>query len=178
MNDEGMSGGSGETGQGRPGPADLLRGLMRRAPQLVTVVTAVGDDGPRGITVSSFTSVSLDPALVLISIGTASRSRSAIRSGRFRVHLLAEDQAAVSNHFAQPGRTSAEQFGDACRSALRSGAPPLLPGCVGWLECAVTAEHEEADHTLFIGRVLGGGIDRPAVAPLVYQDRGYHRLTR
>lgn len=167
-----------ETGQGAAAPADRLRGLMRRAPQLVTVVTALGADGPRGITVSSFTSVSLDPALVLVSIGAASPAHAAIRSGRFRVHLLAEDQGDLSNHFARPGQTSAEQFAAPCRAALRPGAPPLLAGCVGWLECAVTAEYREADHTLFIGRVVAGDLERPEAAPLIYHDRGYHRIER
>lgn len=157
-------------------PPDLIRDLMRRAPQLVTVVTAFGDDGPRGITVSSFTSVSLEPALVLISITTASPSHAAIRSGAFRVHLLADDQADMSNHFARPGQTSEEQFAGAFRTAIRPGAPPLLPDCVGWLECAVAAEHREGDHTLFIGRVVAGELERPHAAPLIYFDRSYRRL--
>ena len=70
--------------------ASAIRELMRRAPQLVTVVTARGPEGPRGITVSSFIPVSLAPPLVLISIMNSAWTHSAIAGGRFRVHLLAK----------------------------------------------------------------------------------------
>ena len=75
--------------------ASGLRALMRQAPQLVTVVTAVGDEGPRGITVSSMTSVSMAPPLLLVSIARTAAAHAAIAAGRFRVHLLGEDQACL-----------------------------------------------------------------------------------
>ena len=72
-----------------------LKDVMRTFPQGVTVVTAEGDGGPRGVTVSSFTSVSVAPPLVLICILKESRSHDAIKKGKFVVNVLAEGQSAV-----------------------------------------------------------------------------------
>ncbi len=160
-----------------PDAGELLRDFMRRAPQLVTVVTARGADGPRGITVSSFVSVSLEPPLVLVSIAVEARAHEAIAAGRFRVHLMGEDQRDVSNHFARPGLGSAEQFAGAhAEGSSPEGAPPRLDGCIGWLDCEVASAHREGDHTLFIGRIVDAAVERPDAAPLVYQNRGYRRL--
>ena len=157
-------------------PASAIRALMRRAPQLVTVVTAGGPEGPRGITVSSFIPVSLDPPLVLVSIMNSARAHSAIAAGAFRVHLLASDQTDVSGHFATPGLDSEAQFGGQFAEAVEAPGteePPRIPGCIGWLECATAGSYAEGDHTLFIGRVTEGRVERPDAAPLLYYDRGY-----
>ena len=151
---------------------------MRRAPQLVTVVTASGGEGPRGITVSAFFPVSLEPPLVVVSIGNEARAHRAIASGRFRVHLLAADQAGVSGHFAKPGLSSEEQFAGAFRkgvAAAGAGAPPRIPGCIGWLECRTASAYGEGDHTLFVGRVVEAGVERGEAPPLLYHDRGYRQ---
>ena len=161
------------------GAADAIRALMRRAPQLVTVVTASGPEGPRGITVSSFIPVSLDPPLVLVSIMNAARAHTAIAAGAFRVHLLASDQAGVSAHFAKPGLDSETQFAAGFAhavSAVGSGKPPRLAGCIGWLECATVGSHAGGDHTLFVGKVTGGRVERAEAAPLLYYDRGYREV--
>ncbi len=158
---------------------DGLRALMRAAPQLVTVVTAWGADGPRGITVSSFISVSLAPATVLVSIMKSARAHAAIAAGRFRVHLLAEDQAAVSAHFARPGLGADEQFGGAFRGALdgrRKGEPPRLPDCLGWAECETVSAVDGEDHTLFLGRVREVSVERGEAPPLLYVSRSYRRV--
>ena len=159
--------------------ASAIRALMRRAPQLVTVVTASGPEGPKGITVSSFIPVSLDPPLVLVSITNSARAHSAIAAGGFRVHLLAADQADVSGHFAKPGLDSADQFGESLAAAVAAGGagyPPRLSGCIGWLECSTVGAHREGDHTLFIGRVTEGRVEREDAAPLLYYDRGYREV--
>lgn len=159
--------------------ASDLRALMRAAPQLVTVVTARGPDGPRGITVSSFLSVSLAPPLVLVSISKSSPAHEAIAAGRFRVHLLAADQAAVSGHFARPGLSSDEQFAGRYREAVSAGGeggPPRLPGCVGAIECESVAAYEGGDHTLFLGRVREVSLERSEAEPLLYFSRGYRRV--
>ena len=160
--------------------ASGLRALMRQAPQLVTVVTAQGPEGPRGITVSSMIPVSMTPPLLLVSISDTAAARPAIAAGRFRVHLLAEDQASVSSHFATPGLTSEEQFaGPDCRSRPgREGEPPLVSGCIGWVDCRTVSAYPGGDHTLFVGRILEAAIERPEARPLVYQDRGYRRVSR
>lgn len=162
-----------------PAAAEIIRVLMRRAPQLVTVVTASGPEGPRGITVSSFIPVSLEPPLVLVSIMKTARAHAAIAGDGFRVHLLASDQTGISGHFAKPGLDSEEQFTGSLKVAVDAagaGNPPQLSGCIGWVRCRTVAAHEEGDHTLFIGRVTGGRVERPDAAPLLYFDRGYREV--
>ena len=61
-------------------------------------------------------------------------------------------------------------------SAGGSGKPPLLAGCIGWLECVTVGSYAEGDHTLFIGRVTEGRVERAEAAPLLYYDRGYREL--
>lgn len=159
-------------------PGSAIRGLMRCAPQLVTVVTASGPEGPRGITVSSFIPVSLDPPLVLVSIMNSARAHAAIAAGAFRVHLLASDQAGVSGHFAKPGLDPEAQFAAPFSDAVSAGGSgnPRLAGCIGWLECATVGSYAEGDHTLFIGRVTEGRVERSEAAPLLYYDRGYREV--
>ncbi len=159
--------------------AAALRELMRSAPQLVTVVTATGSDGPRGITVSSFIPVSLAPPLVLVSIANAARAHGAIAAGRFRVHLLAADQAAVASHFARPGLGSTEQFDGEFERGVGeagTGSPPRIGGVIGWAECRTAAAHGEGDHTLFVGRVLAAAVERAEAMPLLYHQRGYRQV--
>ena len=159
--------------------ASDLRALMRAAPQLVTVVTARGPDGPRGITVSSFISVSLAPPLVLVSISKSSPAHAAIAAGRFRVHLLAADQAADSGHFARPGLSSDEQFAGRYREAVSAGGeggPPRLRGGLGAIECEKVAAYDGGDHTLFLGGVREVSLDRSEAEPLLYLSRGYRRV--
>jgi len=146
-----------------------LRDVMRTFPQGVVVVTADGPDGPRGITVSSFTSVSLSPPLVLICIMKESRAHDAIQQGKFVVNVLAEDQAKVSDHFASPKLSSEEQF--------EGYTYPKIDGCLGYLHCKVVGESTQGDHTVFFGEVesaeLEGGEDPK---PIVFCSRRYWGL--
>lgn len=143
---------------------------MRTFPQGVVVVTAQGDDGSRGITVSSFTSVSLTPPIVLICIMKDAQAHSAIDKGRFVVNVLSENQGPVSDHFASPNLTSDEQF--------EGYAYPKLEGCIAYLHCNVVGRTEQGDHTIFFGEVeqaeLGTRSDEPR--PLVFCARQYWGL--
>ena len=148
-----------------------LREVMRTFPQGVAVVTAAGSEGPRGITVSSFLSLSLDPPRVLVSINKDSRAHEAIERGRFAVNILAEDQGAVSDHFAQPKLTSEEQF----RGIAVEGELPKLSGCLSYLECRVVERVSASDHTMFIGEVERAELGREG-NPLVFFSRQYWGL--
>ncbi len=148
-----------------------LRDVMRTFPQGVVVVTAMGKDGPRGITVSSFLSLSLTPPLVLISIATTSQAHDAIGDGRFVVNVLGEDQGKLSDHFALPNLTSEDQF-----SRLQAqGTPPVLAGCLGYLYCRVVERVTHADHTLFVGEVDKSELGKEG-KPLVFFSRQYWGL--
>jgi flavin reductase (DIM6/NTAB) family NADH-FMN oxidoreductase RutF len=157
---------------------DALRTVMRVFPQGVAVVTATAEEeGPRGITVSSFISVSLEPPLVLISIAHTAQAHDALdRAGAYAVNLLAEDQGALADHFAQSGMSSEEQFSGIShkRSALGS---PVIEDCLGYLDCKVVKKLAEGDHTFFIGRVEEGEVRREG-RPLVFFARGYWGLGR
>lgn len=148
-----------------------LRDVMRTFPQGVVVVTAQGAEGPRAITVSSFTSVSLTPPLVLVSVMTQARAHEAIDRGRFVVNVLGEDQGPLSDHFATPNLTSEQQFA----KVETRGAPPRIDGCLGYLDCQVTERFPVADHTLFVGEVVEASLGKEG-KPLVFCARQYWGL--
>jgi len=135
----------------------------------VTVVTAEAEDGERrGFTANSFTSVSLDPPLILVCIGRGSTSLPLFsRVDRFAVNILADDQRAVSGAFASKGE-------DKFRGIDWSPGPfgsPILSGAAAWLECAVHDRIEAGDHILLIGRVLA--FEHTARTPLGYHGGNY-----
>ena len=156
-----------------------LRDVMRCFPQGVVVVTTravPGGDGPRGITVSSFTSVSLAPPTVLVCIKKDARAHDAIDVGRFLINVLAQHQGEVSDHFASPELSSIQQF-EARSLCEKFGDddPPALDGCLGYLLCRVVERVPLADHTLFVGEVDKAelGAEGP---PLVFCSREYWGL--
>ena len=135
----------------------------------VTVVTAVAEDGtPVGLTVNSFNSLSLDPPLVLWSLGTGSPLLGAFeRASHFAVNILAEDQTELSQRFAL---RAVDKFSDLkLRPGL--GGAPLLPDCVAWLECRTRSHQRHGDHVLFIGEV--DRIAATAKKPLLYLHGHY-----
>ena len=155
---------------------EALRSVMRVFPQGVVVVTAAPPGGEeRGITVSSFTSVSLKPPLVLICILKEAQAHEAIdKANAFAVNILGDDQGAISDHFAKPNLTTEEQFSK-FEHEDRAGAPSLIKGCLGYLDCNVVHRLEQADHTLFLGEVQGGKVLKEG-RPLVFYSRGYWGL--
>ncbi|QYY34007.1 flavin reductase family protein (plasmid) [Cupriavidus pinatubonensis] len=117
----------------------------------VTVVTTIDETGSRyGVTVNSFSSVSLDPPLILWSQALTSQSHPAFRdTDHFAVNILADDQHAISDHFARSG---GDKFSDLRYVSGVRGAP-LLPDAAAWLECRKVATHPAGDHVIYIGRI-------------------------
>jgi flavin reductase (DIM6/NTAB) family NADH-FMN oxidoreductase RutF len=137
-----------------------LRRCLGAFPTGVTVITYDTPDGHRGVTVNSFVSVSLDPALVLVSIGSGARARTGLDNAPFAVNILAAHQEDVALHFA--GRPS-----ESLRVPWHQDAPvPRLRECAAWLECLPWRTVEAGDHVLFIGEVVGFG--HHAAAPLIF----------
>jgi 3-hydroxy-9,10-secoandrosta-1,3,5(10)-triene-9,17-dione monooxygenase reductase component len=137
----------------------------------VTVVTTLAAGRPVGMTVNSFASVSLDPPLILWSVGRSAECYQAFaNAAQFRVHVLAADQEPVSRRFATRG---AEKFsvGD---WTFPTDAPPQLAGCVAWFECRSASRHPEGDHLVLVGRVIAQGAT--GGAPLLFHDSRYGRL--
>ncbi|MFG3105055.1 flavin reductase family protein [Streptomyces sp. NPDC048182] len=158
-------------------PADpaVFRRVLGQVPTSVCVVTATTPAGPVGVTVGSFTSVSLDPPLVVFYAGRDSASAAAIvGSGRFRVNLLAEDQQEVCAAFAS---RTADRFA-AGDWELAPGAPPRLAGAAAWMECDVEDSFPAGDHVAVLGRVRHLAAAGTRRNPLVFHLGRLVRLDR
>jgi flavin reductase (DIM6/NTAB) family NADH-FMN oxidoreductase RutF len=137
----------------------------------VCVVTCAGPDGPVGMTVNSFASLSLDPPLILWSPGKSSRRGAAFTAAHhFAVHVLAQDSAHLAQHFAKAG-------GDFTTLSWTPSAhgPPLLPNALARFECRTHAQHDAGDHVLLIGLVEQAYM-QPG-EPLVFYGGGYRALS-
>lgn len=135
----------------------------------VTVITTLDRDGkPHGLTANSFSSVSLDPPLILWSQSLTAPSHPVFRDAdRFVVNILADDQVEVSNRFARGG---ADKFaGCATRPGL--GGVPLIEGCSAYLECRRIDSFPGGDHVVFLGQV--DRIERTGRQPLVFGGGRY-----
>jgi 3-hydroxy-9,10-secoandrosta-1,3,5(10)-triene-9,17-dione monooxygenase reductase component len=146
---------------------DELRSAMRRFPSGIAVLTV---PVPYGVTVGSLTSLSLEPALVGVSIGRDAQAHELLRdAGGFALSVLAGDQAALAQHFARSVPPIAQWEGIAVREGARG---PLLDGAVSWIECSLHSQHDTGDHTYFVGAVerIELGRDGPG---LVYRDGRY-----
>ncbi len=141
----------------------------------VAIVSAQDAGQVEGTTVSSFTSLSLDPPLVLICLAPSARVVPTIRrADRFAVSILAADQEAASRHFAARTREAGTGFG-AVGLAHAPDGQPIVAGAAGFLACRVEAIVPQGDHHIFIGRVEHAGVDETK-APLLYFRRGYRQL--
>lgn len=128
-----------------------LRSALAHFPTGVTAITGMDDTDPVGITIGSFASVSLEPALVGFFIGRDSHSWARIRSsGMFVVNLLASDQEPVCRSLASK---SLDKFAEVAWSRSKLGQP-LIDGARGWIQCHIDQEVETGDHTLVLGSVI------------------------
>ncbi|MBO0821648.1 MAG: flavin reductase [Nocardiopsaceae bacterium] len=154
-------------------PRELRRALGQYATG-VTVVTCLGPGGERvGMTANSFTSVSIDPPLVLwCPAKTASGTPAFTAATHFAVNVLGAGQHHLSRLFATP---SEDKFAGLTTRAGASGAP-LLNGTVASFECAVVAVHDAGDHLIMVGQVEG--FESPGGPPLVFHSGLYHLATR
>ena len=144
----------------------------------VTLCTTVTESGHHGITANSFTSVSLDPLLVLISVEKIARFHDEVlSSGLFAISVLGSRHESAAAHFAVRGRPETEdQF---------SGVPHQLgpsTGCIvvsdarAVLECRVWSQADGGDHTLILGEVLAFDLPTPAQPALLYVEGGFRSL--
>ena len=153
-----------------PGSGDALRRALRDLPSPVVVVTTAVDGEPRGATIGSFTSVSLDPPLVSFNVTHGSALHRALgRAESWAVHLLSAAQADVAEHFARPDLDGADQLAP---FAHAPGSPPLLRGALSVLVCRPHARFEAGDHTVFVGAVTGI-VEGSGREPLLYYRQSY-----
>jgi 3-hydroxy-9,10-secoandrosta-1,3,5(10)-triene-9,17-dione monooxygenase reductase component len=136
------------------------------------VVTCVADGRPLGLSVNSFTSVSLEPPLVAFCVARRSTTWPLLRgAGTFCVNILAEDQEALSRTFSTP---ALDRFTGVGWRPAPSGAP-VLAGVLAWIDCTVDAEHDAGDHLIVVGRVQELDLLHEG-RPLVFYRGGYGRF--
>jgi len=142
----------------------------------VTVVTTRGEDHCYGMTANSFSSVSLDPPLVLVcAIAGTEGSEVISRNGKFAVNILAADQEPISRYFSSKDRPrGADAFRDVSHSDGVTGCP-ILDGVAGHLDCTLVASHDAGDHVIFIGEVQALDVS-PDILPLLFHGGGYKLL--
>jgi flavin reductase (DIM6/NTAB) family NADH-FMN oxidoreductase RutF len=150
-----------------------LRGLMRFVPHPVAVLSAAHERDCMGVTVSSLVSLSLDPALIGVSIGKQASVYELLRmAGRFSLSVLGDGQEDIARRFAAGHPPIIHWDGI---DTIPGRYAPLIPGALGWIEATTIAEHDAGDHTFFIGSV--DSVERgPASSTLMYRDRSYHGL--
>lgn len=138
----------------------------------VTVVTALDDAEPVGFTAQSFSSLSLDPPLVVVCPGKGSTSWPRIEAaGSFCVNVLSEEQEELCRGFAMRG---ADKFaGIGYSPAPRTGAP-VLTGALAWVDCRLETIHDGGDHLIVVGRVLDLGVHEGK--PLLFYRGGFGRF--
>jgi flavin reductase (DIM6/NTAB) family NADH-FMN oxidoreductase RutF/predicted ester cyclase len=143
--------------------AQLLRQVHRKFPTGVTVVTTMDDGVPRGLAVNAFSSLSLEPPLILVCVALTSRTHAPLmRASEFAVNILSASQHGIARTFAMSG---VDKFGDLTWSAGRTGSP-LIDGCAGYFEATIRERIHTSSHTLFVGDVVDATVtDDP---PLIY----------
>ena len=149
-----------------------LRRVMGHFATGVTIITTVSKDGvPFGLTANAFTSVSLDPPLLLISVDKKAESFPHFEESKaFTVNILGDEQESLSRKFAVSG-------GDKFQGvAYRMGANgvPILEGTLAYLECKLYAVYDGGDHTLFLGEIEQA--ETREVKPLIFYRGGYRSL--
>ena len=139
----------------------------------VTVVTGTADGRPLGLAANAFSSVSLDPPLILVCMATTSETWPLIRrTGAFAVNVLGEHQQDVSRRF---GRKDVDRFESLPWETAVTGSP-VLPDALAWIDCVVDAEHSAGDHTVVIGRVVALARQPEGGRPLLFFQGTYGRL--
>jgi len=156
--------------------AEEFKGAMSRVAATVTIVTAPGDQGPVGLTVSAFMSVSADPAIVLVCIDKATASlQPMLDADGFTVNVMPEGTEEDSMRFATHG---ADKFGATEWSEPSTrGAGPVLSSALESLECVTIARTEMGDHWVIYGEVDAITVADPDAAPLVWRGRGFAKVT-
>lgn len=153
---------------------DLFRAVLGRFASGITVITARGADGaPHGMTVSAFSSLSLDPPLVLVCIGKEATMAPMLATAEsFAVNILSEGQEALSRRFA--GKVD-DRFAGVGYDEGRLG-DPILDEVLAWMQCRIVARHPAGDHVILVGQVEQAGARDGK--PLLYYRGGYATLER
>ncbi|MFP5225260.1 MAG: flavin reductase family protein [Actinomycetota bacterium] len=152
---------------------ERLKGVMRRFAAGVTVITSMNaDGGPAGMTATAFTSVSIDPPMVLVCANAESRTSAAIAEhGSFAVNLLAADDRPLAELFAS---RAADKFAE-IDWTLEDPGVPVLAAALASVRCRVARTVQAGTHLVYIGEVVGA--DSTDGEPLIYLDGDYRQAS-
>lgn len=144
----------------------------------VTVITApaaADESGPAGFACQSFSSLSLDPPLVVFMVGRTSTTWPRIaRAGVFCVNVLAADQGDLCRAFARSGT---DKFANVTYDAAPASGSPRLAGTAAWIDCTIQAVHTGGDHLIVVGRVAALGAGEVPQGPLLFHQGRFGGFT-
>lgn len=153
---------------------DTFRSVLGHFASGIVIVTSGHDSAPVGLTAQSFTSLSLDPPLVLFCPSRSSTTWPRVRqAGRFCVNVLGEHQREACRQFATPGE---DKFGGVDWSWNRNGLPEVT-GCIAYIDCTLHNVYDGGDHEIAIGLVADLRIGEPE-HPLLFFQGAYRQLLR
>lgn len=152
-----------------------FKAVLGHFPAGVTIVTIKAGDAVHGCTVSAFSSISLEPSLIMVAINQDSRSANLLNqpNATFAVNILVSDQANISDQFAWVKTDNKFELGEWTTAVTQA---PILQNALGWLDCTIHSTHDAGTHTLYIGQVEACRLVQPNQAPLIYWNRGYREL--
>ena len=150
----------------------VYKDLLSSLASSIAVVTVLHDDILGGLTINSFTSVSLSPLLVLFCVNSSSKTESLIQKKRaFNINFLSDTQKEISKLFSSQIENKFAnlqyKLGEYCNC-------PIILGSLGYLECELYSHHVAGDHRIIIGKVLNFCHNKRK--PLVYYDRKYYSV--
>jgi flavin reductase (DIM6/NTAB) family NADH-FMN oxidoreductase RutF len=152
---------------------EFRRILGHWASGVAIVTTRTPDGRVCGLTANAFTSLSLDPLLVLVCIEKNADTHDCVReAGTFAVNILGSDGETLARRFA--AWEVDRKFDGLAHHPEQTGAP-VLDEALAWVDCRLVAQHDGGDHTIFVGEVLAG--DAGTGTPLLYYRGGYGRFT-
>jgi flavin reductase (DIM6/NTAB) family NADH-FMN oxidoreductase RutF len=144
----------------------------------VTVITSRGPEHAYGMTANAFSSLSLDPPLVLVCVISGTMGAETIEQNRaFAVNILGAHQEPISRYFSSRDRPHGEAaFSEIPHDSAVTGCP-VLEGAAAYLDCRLADSHEAGDHVIFIGEVMAMGVDTE-VEPLLFHGGKYCKVTK
>lgn len=157
-----------------PVDQETFRDLMSRWASGITVITSQHEGRPHGMTANSFSSLSLNPPLVLVCVGKGKLTHSLVYEHRaFGIHILDSTMQELSDRCAGFRGEDAHWLDDVPSHREVTGAP-ILNDSLGWMDCTLREALDGGDHTIFIGEIQAAGSREGE--PLLWFRRGYHTL--
>lgn len=150
--------------------AQTFKDVLARWGSGVTIVTTVHEGNWKGTTASSFSSVSLEPPMVLVCLAKKLYTHTLVsEAGVFAANILKTEQLEIGKLFAGMYPDIEDRFAENDWETAVTGAP-VLPSALGWVDCKIAHAHDSGDHTIFVGAVQAGGVSGDD-DPLLYFNR-------